>query len=77
MAESLLLAFLGGALGIGLAKAFTLAGDPTNGMLVSFYLPPWGMAAGAALALAVGLVAGALPAVSAMRLQVVEALRRL
>jgi putative ABC transport system permease protein len=77
LAESLLLAFLGGALGIGLAKAFTLAGDPTNGMLVSFYLPPWGIAAGAALALAVGLLAGALPAVSAMRLQVVEALRRL
>lgn len=77
MAESLLLAILGGALGIGLAKAFTLAGDPTNGMLVSFYLPPWGIAAGAALALAVGLLAGLLPAVAAMRLQVVEALRRL
>ena len=77
MAESLLLAFLGGALGIGLAKAFTLRGDPTNGMLVSFYLPPSGIAAGAALALAVGLLAGLLPAVTAMRLQVVEALRRL
>ena len=77
MAESLLLALIGGALGIGLAKAFTLAGDPTNGMLVSFYLPPSGMAAGAALALTVGLLAGLLPAVSAMRLQVVEALRRL
>jgi putative ABC transport system permease protein len=77
MAESLLLASIGGALGIGLAKAFTLAGDPTNGMLVSFYLPPWGIAAGAALALAVGLLAGLLPAVAAMRLQVVEALRRL
>jgi putative ABC transport system permease protein len=75
--ESLLLAILGGGLGIGLAKAFTLAGDPTNGMLVSFYLPPWGIAAGAALALAVGLLAGLLPAMAAMRLQVVEALRRL
>jgi putative ABC transport system permease protein len=77
MAESLLLAFIGGGLGIGLAKAFTLAGDPTNGMLVSFYLPPWGIATGAALALGVGLLAGVLPAVAAMRLQVVEALRRL
>jgi ABC-type antimicrobial peptide transport system permease subunit len=35
------------------------------------------MAAGLALTLAVGLLAGAIPAVSAMRLQVVEALRRL
>jgi putative ABC transport system permease protein len=77
MAESLLLAFIGGALGIGLAKAFTLAGDPTSGMLVSFYLPPYGIAAGATLALLVGILAGLLPAVSAMRLQVVEALRRL
>jgi len=77
MGESLLLAVLGGTLGIGLAKAFTLAGDPTNGMLVSFYLPPRGIAAGATLALAVGLLAGVLPAVAAMRLQVVDALRRL
>jgi putative ABC transport system permease protein len=76
MAESLLLAILGGALGIALAKAFTLAGDPTRGMLASFYLPPWGIAAGAALALSVGVLAGLLPALAAMRLQVVEALRR-
>jgi putative ABC transport system permease protein len=77
MGESLLLAVLGGTLGIGLAKAFTLAGDPTNGMLVSFYLPPWGIAAGASLALAVGILAGTLPAFAARRLQVVDALRRL
>jgi putative ABC transport system permease protein len=77
LGESLLLAILGGALGIGLAKVFTLGGDPTNGMLVSFYLPPWGIAAGASLALAVGLLAGVLPALAAMRLQVVDALRRL
>ena len=77
MGESLLLAILGGALGIGLAKAFTLGGDPTGGMLASFYLPPWGIGAGASLALAVGILAGLLPAVAAMRLQVVEALRRI
>ena len=77
LVESLLLALLGGGLGIGLAKIYTLGGDPTKGMLVSFYLPPAGIAAGAALALSVGLLAGLLPAVSAMRLQVVDALRRL
>jgi putative ABC transport system permease protein len=75
--ESLLIAVLGGGLGIALAKALTLRGDPTNGMLASFYLSPSGMATGATLALAVGLIAGLLPALSAMRLQVVDALRRL
>ena len=77
MAESLLVAVLGGAIGIGLGKLFTLGGDPTQGMLASFYLPPQGIAAGAAAAVGVGLLAGLLPAVAAMRLQVVDALRRL
>ena len=74
--ESLLLAAAGGSLGIVLAKAFTMGGDPTNGLLPAFYLPPGGMAAGLALTLAVGLLAGLIPALSAMRLQVVEALRK-
>jgi putative ABC transport system permease protein len=77
LVESVLVAAIGGALGIGLAKAFTLGGDPTKGMLASFYLPPAGIAAGAALSLSVGLIAGFLPALGAMRLQVVDALRRL
>jgi putative ABC transport system permease protein len=77
MAESLLVAGIGGVLGIALGKAFTLGGDPTHGMLASFYLPPWGIAAGAALAFTVGALAGLLPGLNAMRLQVVEALRRL
>jgi len=75
--ESVLVAAIGGALGIGLAKIFTLGGDPTKGMLASFYLPPAGIAAGAGLSLSVGLIAGLLPALGAMRLQVVDALRRL
>jgi putative ABC transport system permease protein len=74
--ESLLIAAAGGALGVALAKLFTLRGDPTGGMLASFYLPPAAMAAGFGLSLAVGVVAGLLPAFSAMRLQVVQALRR-
>jgi putative ABC transport system permease protein len=76
LAESLLVAALGATLGIVLAKAFTLQGDPTNGMLASFYLPPWGIGVAGALGIAVGLLAGLLPALAAMRLQVVEALRR-
>ena len=63
-------------LGFGMAKLFTLGGDPTNGMLPFFYLGPDSMALGLGLALFVGLVAGLIPAVTAMRLRIVDALRR-
>jgi putative ABC transport system permease protein len=74
--ESALLAAVGGTLGVLLAKAFTLGGDPTNGMLPVFYMPAWSLLAGVVLAVVVGLLAGLLPAWAAMRLQVVQALRR-
>jgi putative ABC transport system permease protein len=76
LAESLFLAALGGALGVALAKLLTLNGDPTRGMLPYFYLPLGAAVAGLVLALAVGVAGGILPAVSAMRLKVVDALRR-
>jgi putative ABC transport system permease protein len=76
LAESLMIALVGGALGLGLAKLFTLGGDPTGGMLPVFYLAPGKMALGAALALFVGLAAGAIPALTAMNLRIVDALRR-
>ena len=76
LAESVLIALVGGGLGIGMAKLFTLGGDPTNGMLPFFYLGPDSMALGLGLALFVGLVAGLIPAVTAMRLRIVDALRR-
>jgi putative ABC transport system permease protein len=75
--ESTLIALVGGAVGVALAKIFTLGGDPTGGMFASFYLSPEGMAVGMALALVVGVLAGLLPALNASRLQVVQALRRL
>lgn len=77
LAESLAIAVIGGALGVGLAKAFTLAGDPTGGLLPVFYLPTGGLLAALALSVVVGLAAGAAPAWSAMRLEVATALRRL
>jgi putative ABC transport system permease protein len=76
IAESLLLAVVGGGAGLALAKGFSLRGDPTGGMLPIFYIPPVSLAAGLALALAVGVAAAIIPAISAMRLRVVEALRR-
>lgn len=76
LGESLLLALVGGGLGIGLAKLLTLGGDPTRGLLPFFYLTPSAAVAGIALALLVGILGGILPALSAMRLRVVDALRR-
>ncbi len=76
LSESLVVAALGGALGLGLAKLFSLRGDPTGGLLRGFYLPGEAIASGLALALLVGVIAGILPALSAMRLRVVQAMRR-
>ncbi len=74
--ESLLVAGLGGGAGLLLAKLFSMQGDPTHGLLALFYLPPEAMITGAVLTLGVGVAAGILPALSAMRLKVVDALRR-
>jgi putative ABC transport system permease protein len=76
IAETMTVAAAGGGLGLGLAKLLTLRGDPTGGLLPFFYLSPEAAALGFALSLAVGLVAGVVPAVSAARLRVVDALRR-
>ncbi len=76
LAESLFVAGLGGGLGILLAKGFTSSGDPTGGFLPAFYIAPSGVALGLVLTAAVGLIAGAIPAISAMRLRVVDGLRR-
>lgn len=77
LAESLLYSVAGGMIGIGLAKLYTLGGDPTNGFLPSFYLSPAIMAYGMVFALMAGLAAGWIPAMLAMRLKIVEALRRI
>ena len=76
MAESVVVAAVGGGIGLGLAKLFTLGGDPTGGMLPFFYLPGRSVLAGFGLALAAGAAAGIVPAVGAMRLKIVDALRR-
>jgi len=76
MAEAVAVAAIGGGAGLVLAKMFTLGGDPTGGLLPNFYLAPRNLLFGFALALAAGAVAGLIPALGAMRLKIVDALRR-
>ncbi len=74
--ESTAIAGVGAAIGLGLAWMVVQGGDPTNGLLPSFYLPGSDLVLGAGMAVVLGLVAGLLPAVQAMRLRIVDALRR-
>ena len=77
LAESLLLAGVAGGLGLLLGWTWvTLGGDPTQGRLAVFHVPGPALALGAGLVVALGLAAGLLPALQAMRLRIVDALRR-
>jgi putative ABC transport system permease protein len=76
IAESLLIAIIGGALGLALGWRFVSAGDPTRGALPVFYFPPGQIVTGIVMVLLLGLVTGAIPAIQAMRLNAVEALRK-
>jgi putative ABC transport system permease protein len=75
LAESLLIAGIGGAIGLWFARGMVQQ-DVTGGLL-PMYLSGSALAAGAAVTLVTGLLAGVLPAISAMRLSVVDALRRI
>jgi putative ABC transport system permease protein len=74
LAESVLIAAVGGAIGLSLARGL-VEQDLTQGLIL-LYLPPPALVAGAVIALATGVLAGLLPAIGAMRLSVVAALRR-
>lgn len=74
LAESMAIAATGGAFGLWLARVVTDQ-DLTQGLIL-LYLPLGALALGEAIALVTGLLAGLLPAVYAMRLNVAAALRR-
>jgi len=74
--ESCAIAVLAGCGGLGVAWLIVSTGNPVPTLLPVFYLPPENLFAGTALAVALGLVAGALPAWQAMRLRISDALRR-
>ena len=76
LSESVAYGLIGGGIGLLFAKLYTLGGDPSAGMLRTFYLPAPAMIAGLMIAASVGLLSGIMPALGAMRLRIVDALRR-
>jgi putative ABC transport system permease protein len=77
LAESCLLAVLGGGIGLGVAYVLIARGDPTGGMLPLFYFPTLDVLIGVGFSVALGVLAGIFPALQAMRLRVADALRRM
>jgi putative ABC transport system permease protein len=76
LAESCLLAMLGGFLGLGVAWFLISLGDPSGGALPVFFFPTRDLVLGIVLVLMLGLAAGLLPALQAQRLQIADAMRR-
>ena len=76
LSESVLIAVIGGSLGLATAWLIVQQGDPTNGMLPVFILPRRDIVIGAVMIVVLGLIAGALPAFNAMQLKITDALRR-
>lgn len=79
LSEAALIAIVGGVFGLALAKGFTLLPanvNPVRTFLPLLYLSGGVFAIGIGAALSVGLISGFLPALGAMRLRVVDALRR-
>jgi putative ABC transport system permease protein len=76
LCESLFITLVAGGLGLAAAWAIVQRGDPTGGLLPIFTLPPRDIATGIGLMMLMGLVAGAMPAMGAMRLRITDALRR-
>jgi putative ABC transport system permease protein len=77
LAESLVIALVGGLLGLLLAvMAMPVLAKALSGMLPQLVLAPSVFVLGMATALVVGLASGFLPGLGAMRLQIVNALRR-
>lgn len=74
--ESCFIALLGGLGGLALAWLIIASGNPAPSLLPVFYLPAETLVQGVLLAVALGIVAGILPAWQAMRLHISSALRR-
>jgi putative ABC transport system permease protein len=77
LAESLVIALIGGLMGLGLAVlAVPVLTRALNGLLPNLVLVPSILAFGLSFAILIGLASGLLPGLGAMRLRIVNALRR-
>jgi len=77
LGEALVIALIGGVLGLGLAiLAIPVVGAALNGLLPSLVLSVAVLSMGLVFALLVGAASGLVPGIGAMRLRVVDALRR-
>jgi putative ABC transport system permease protein len=77
LAESMAISLFGGLLGLGLATlAVPGLAKALNGLLPSLVLSNSTLATGLGVALLVGLISGLLPGIMAMRMRVINALRR-
>jgi putative ABC transport system permease protein len=74
--ESILLALLGGGLGLAMTYVAVEGGSFNNAFLPVFIMRSRDVVIGLALCCALGVVAGAFPAMTAMRLRITDALRR-
>lgn len=78
IAESCLLAVCGAVLGLVLSWGVVtpLVGTMLKQFLPVFYVPVWGLALGLGVALLLGVLTGLVPGLQAMRLRIVDALRK-
>ena len=77
LAESLVIAVIGGLIGLGFAfLAIPVVGAKLNGLLPPLLLSASILSLGVVFAAFVGAASGLLPGINAMRLRVVDALRR-
>ncbi len=78
IAESCLLALCGAGLGLLLSWGVLtpLVGKMLKQFLPVFFIPAWGILLGIGIALLLGILTGLLPGIQAMRLRIVDALRK-